>query len=106
MKQIGFKKVKSKVIDCLKTGKVRHEQRGDIDIKNLLAIGTVTTEQVATAIARASGDEYECRFHHYDSQIQVHIIKTVNAGKRWYIKWYFIEPETVFISVHEQSDAI
>ena len=98
---MGFKKVKAQVIDCLNTGKVRHEQRGDINVKNLLATGAVAAAQVAAAIDRARGYDYECNPHHYDPKIQVHIIKTVSAGKRWYIKWYFVELNTVFISVHE-----
>jgi len=39
---MGFKEVKSKVIECLNTGYVLHEQRGDIDIKNLLSTGVIS----------------------------------------------------------------
>jgi hypothetical protein len=29
-------------------------------------------------------------------------VKTQHAGQGWYIKWYFLEPDSVFISVHHQ----
>jgi hypothetical protein len=31
----------------------------------------------------------------------VHIIRTQHGDRTWYIKWYFIVPNVVFISVHE-----
>ena len=97
---MGFKKIKAEVIDCLNAGKVRHEERDNIEVKNLLAIGEVTVAQVAMIIARARGGDYECSPHHFDQKIDVHTIKTINGGKAWYIKWYFLEPNTIFISVH------
>ena len=39
--QMSFKEAKSKLIKCLKIGCVLHEERNDIDVKNLLAIGVV-----------------------------------------------------------------
>jgi len=97
---MGFKEVKAQVIDCLMHGRVRHEQRGDIDIKNLLATGVVTPEQVAAIIGRARGGDYESSPHHFDRKLPVHIINVRYGGIDWYIKWYFVEPNTVFISVH------
>ena len=97
---MGFKAIKQKVICCLKTGMVHHEQRNNIDIKNILATGVLTCEQVATIISRARGDDYSSSPHHFDNSIDVHIVKTRFAGFHWYIKWYFIDENTVFISVH------
>ena len=97
---IGYKDIKRQVIHCLKKGLVSHEQRNNIDIKNLLAIGQVTLEQTADALRRSSGDSYSTSPHHLDPSIDVHIVKTIHAGKNWYIKWYFVEPNSVFISVH------
>ncbi len=83
-------------------GRVEHElDRGEIDIKNLLLTGVVTTTQVADAIGRSSGSDYECRRHHFDEMIDVHIIRTRHDDRSWYIKWYFVLPNVVFISVHE-----
>jgi hypothetical protein len=97
---MGFRKVKSKVIDCLNSGYVFHEQRGDIDIKNLLSTGAVSVSCVTNIIGRARGSNYSCSPHHFDSSIDVHVIKAKHLGKSWYIKWYFIDPNCVFISVH------
>lgn len=100
---MGFKDIKFKVIQCLKQGRVYHEQRNNIDVKNLLAIGVLEQKNVATIIASASGDEYTHSPHHYDDSVTVHVIKTRYACFYWYIKWYFIDDNTVFISVHNQG---
>jgi hypothetical protein len=100
---LGFKEVKSKVIECLDNGFVIHEARNNIDIKNLLSTGAVSIGEVATIIGRARGNDYSNSPHHFDSEIDVHIIKTNHFNKSWYIKWYFTEPDCVFISAHEQD---
>lgn len=97
---MGFKEAKSKVIQCLNTGHVLHEERGNIDTKNLLSIGVITTEELVKIISRSSGNQYSSSPHHFDSHIEVHVIKTSYFREIWYIKWYFLEPDSVFISVH------
>ena len=97
---MGFKAVKAKILECLERGDVSHEQRGDIDIKNLLAIGQVSLDDVAQIIARARGDSYSSSPHHMVPSIDVHIVKTRHGSQDWYIKWYFVDPSSVFISVH------
>ena len=97
---VRYKEIKRQVIDCLNKGYVSHEQRNDIDVKNLLAIGKVSLEEVAEIIGRSRGNDYSSSPHHYDSSIAVHVIKTRLAGQYWYVKWYFVEPNSVFISVH------
>ena len=97
---MGFKSVKAKVLDCLERGDISHEQRGDIDIKNLLATGQVSPSKVAEILGRARGDSYSSSPHHLADSIDVHVVKTRYAGKEWYIKWYFVDPSSVFISVH------
>ena len=97
---VRYKEIKQQVIDCLNKGYVSHEQRNDIDVKNLLAIGQVSLEEVAEIIGRSRGNDYSSSLHHFDSSITVHIIKTRRAGHNWYVKWYFVEPNSVFISVH------
>ena len=97
---VRYKEIKRQVIDCLNKGYVSHEQRNDIDVKNLLAIGKVSLEEVAEIIGRSRGNDYSSSPHHFDSSITVHIIKTRRAGHNWYVKWYFVEPNSVFISVH------
>lgn len=97
---MGFKSVKSKVIDCLNNGNVLHEGRGNINIKNLLSTGVVSNADVVKLLASSRGDSYTTSPHHWDSSIDVHVISTRILGKKWYIKWYFSEPNSVFISVH------
>ena len=73
---VGFKDVKQKVIKCLNSG------------------------DVAGIIGRSRGDAYSSSPHHLDASVDVHIIKTTHSGKDWYVKWYFVDPSSVFISVH------
>ena len=97
---VGFKEAKRQVLDCLNNGYVLHQQRSAIDSKNLLAIGEMTHEEVAVIIARSIGGAYHCSPHHMDSSIDVHVLATSYRGQRWYIKWYYVEPYSVFISIH------
>jgi hypothetical protein len=97
---VGFKDVKGQVLACLASGNIQHEQRQAIDVKNLLVTGQVSEDDVSSIIARAKGNEYELSKHHVVSKIDVHILKTRYQGQSWYIKWFFIEPDSVFISVH------
>lgn len=98
---MGFRDAKKQVISCLKSGNIRYESRNDINIKNLLATGEVTSEQVAAILGKAKGNEHQSSSHHYDVNIEVHIVKTKLLDRNWYIKWYFVDPNSVFISVHE-----
>lgn len=100
---MSFKEAKSKLIKCLKIGRVLHEERNDIDVKNLLAIGVVTLEEAAYIIERSRGDGYFVSPHHFNSEIDVHVIKTRFSVQAWYIKWYFLGPDSVFISFHRQA---
>ena len=45
---MGFKEAKSLVISCLNSGQFYHEERNNIDVKNLLAIGTVSITDAVT----------------------------------------------------------
>ena len=98
---MGFKDVKRAAIDCLKNGAYDHEARADIDRKNLFSVGTVDADYVISLISKTSGDHYECSPHHQDSSIDVHVCRPFKDGCRWYVKFYFIEPDIVFISVHQ-----
>lgn len=97
---MAFRDAKKQVIACLKTGNIRHESRSELDIKNLLAVGDVDAKDVAAILGRARGNDYKSSSHHSYPSIEVHIVKTKHLGKDWYIKWYFIDPDSVFISVH------
>lgn len=95
-----FTLIKKQLIHCLINGHVLHESRNDIDIKNLLHIGSISIDDVCHIMKKSSGNEYSYSPHHMDADVTVHIVKTRYASQQWYIKWYFIEPDAVFISVH------
>ena len=94
-----FNAVKKAVMLALAAGAYQHEARGDIDVKNLLATGDVSATEVMALLRKSRGTEHQCSPHHFDSSITVHVIKT--GG--WYLKFYFIEPDTWFISVHPST---
>jgi alkylhydroperoxidase family enzyme len=96
----GFKDVKARVLNCLHSGAILHAERANIDVKNLLATGEVDVENVAAIISRARGSDYECSPHHRVASVDVHIINVRYRDRNWYIKWYFLDPDSVFISVH------
>ncbi len=99
---MNFKDAKRKVIECLNASNIQHEARNNLDIKNLLMTGAVTPTEVASILGRSRGNEHAASPHHFDASVEVHIVKTQHAGQSWYIKWYFLEPDSVFISVHHQ----
>jgi len=97
---MGFNNIKKRVIKCLDEGLVSHEMRNNIDVKNLLATGQVTLNEVATIIKRARSTDYMTSPHHFDASIEVHVLKVTYSCQFWYIKWYFNEANSVFISIH------
>ena len=78
---MGFNVVKKQVLECLKNGSVLHQERVDIDVKNLLAVGQVSLNEVADIIGRASGNSYSSSPHLQVEEIEVHIIKTRHGGE-------------------------
>ena len=98
MPKEGFKEAKRKAIRALENGTYLHEtNRSEIVTKNLLFTGTVSSNQVCDVIKRSSGQDHSSSCHHNDKTIQVHVIKRDG----WYVKFYFIDPDTFFISVHQ-----
>ena len=94
---MGFKLVKEKVITALLMGTYEHEVRVDIDEKNRLQNGEVTAQFVIDLIRKSTGNDYSSSPHHQDSKVEGHVI----VKNEWYIKFYFIDPSAVFISVHQ-----
>ncbi len=98
MPRIGFKEAKNKVIAALQTGTYQHEAtRSKVDTKNLLLMGSVTAEQICEVLKRCQGQDHQSSPHHQAPSIDVHVIRRDG----WYIKFYFVDPDTVFISVHQ-----
>ena len=73
-----------------------HEARGSIDEKNRLCTGDISTEELIGIVKRCNGTHHAMSAHHHVAGIMVHVLKRDG----WYIKFYFIDPETFFISVH------
>jgi hypothetical protein len=103
---VNFKDAKRRAIEALRSGDFQHEARNDIDDKNLLVTGRITAEQVVTLLNRCRGTQHASSPHHQDASIEVHVFKPVaraadGTQTRWYIKLYFLDPDTWFISVHQ-----
>lgn len=101
---MGFKEVRSKVIQALVDGRFSHEERSLAEGKNLLATGDVAPADVVALLKRCRGDQHTESPHHVLPTKTVHIFKPNSASGRWYIKCYVVEMdgvEAVFISVHQ-----
>lgn len=92
----GFKDVRKELLAALHQGRYQHESRKDINIKNQLATGEVAPETVGLIVQGCQGGEHSWSPHHFDTSVDVHLIKR----QGWYIKFYFLDPLTIFISVH------
>jgi hypothetical protein len=100
-KKIGFKEARRRLCQALQNPtSIVHEQRGDQEEKNLLATGVVTPREVLNVVRAATGNDYEEDVHHQDASVVIHVISRTHQGLEWYIKWYFVEPNVIFISVH------
>lgn len=93
----GYKEAKRKVLAALASGSYLHEARNQVDVKNKLATGEVSAQEVAELIKKSTGEDHSKSSHHADRSITVHVI----ARRGWYIKFYFVDPDTWFISVHQ-----
>lgn len=99
----GFREARHLVIQALQSGTYRHEPRADQDTRNLLSVGIVEKEQVVDMMKLCRGNQHETDTHHQDASVETHIFKPLVAGVVWYIKVYFEDPDTIFISVHESD---
>ena len=103
---MGFKSARENALVALKSGFIQHEARDDIDNKNLLSTGEVSTSEVVKMLKKCNGNQYSTSPHHADSSATVHIFKPqIKTEKNdeletWYIKLYFVAPDVWFISVH------
>lgn len=95
--QVGFKEAKRRLIDALREGTFLHEARSQVETKNLLQMGQVTPDDIVEIVKRCSGQHHERSPHHSATGIDVHILRRDG----WYVKFYFVDPDTIFISVHQ-----
>lgn len=99
MALMGFDEAKRHVLQALALLDFEHEARDNVAVKNLLQTGQISPQQVFDLIKRSRGHEHTCSPHHVLKEFEVHLIRTQD----WYIKFYFADPRTTFISVHRQE---
>lgn len=97
MRRAGFRDAKRRVLKALAEGTYLHEARNRIDVKNELATGAITAAEVIAVIARCNGTHHAASPHHADASVDVHVLRRDG----WYIKFYFLDEDTTFISVHK-----
>ena len=95
---MGFNEIKKKAVDCIKEGRYKNDKR-DLE-KNLFANRLLTEEDLLKIINSCNGDCYEVGKHHHMEAIPVHKLKPIGRYDGLYVKFYFLEPNIVFISVH------
>src|ERR1700677_1339882 len=98
---MGLKDARSKAIKCLQEGSAQAEERPDIEEKNLLKTGVVSSEEVITLLQYTKGGQYRSEVHSSIAGITVHIFEPEKDQVHWHIKFYFIDPNCFFISVHK-----
>ncbi len=98
---MGLRDIRSKAIECLKAGRVQAVERSDINEKNLLKTGGITSDDVVKLLNATRGDQYKTEPHKDDSSVLVHYFEPMVAGENWHIKLYFLEPDCWFISAHK-----
>lgn len=96
---MGFKEARARLIEALRSNQFTHDERTDVEDKNLLASRAVTREFVIRLLLRCAGWEYSTSRHHF-RDIDCHIFTPTIGGERWYIKVYWNHGNAVFVSVH------
>lgn len=97
---VGFRAARAKLIKALEDECFEFEYPQVRSGKNLLQSGEISPAFLVELLKRCSGTQYAVSPHHADQDVLCHIFKPQANKVRWYIKCYFLEPETVLISVH------
>ena len=91
----GFREAKRRVREALAEGAYQHEARNAIDVKNELSTGAISAAEVRAIVARCNGTHHTASPHRADASVRVHVLRRDG----WYIKFYFLDEDAVFISV-------
>ena len=97
---MGFNDIKKKVINCVEQGKAQSTPRSDKNEKNLFLTGDKSKDDVVSMLNKTKGTQYTSIHHDTVPDVEVHIFKPLIGDEEWYIKFYFIDPNCFFISVH------
>lgn len=106
---VALKEARKNAVAAINSGQIQHEPRDAIALKNLLAIGAVTTDDALLVINACKGDDYSTSQHHHDATVAVHVFKAKvktsidSAKENWYVKIYFLDPDIWFISMHKSE---
>ena len=100
---MGLRDVRDRAIGCLREGRVQAEVRSGPEEKNLLKTGEVSPGEVIDLLKATKGSQYSKSRHHFIEDIEVHIFKPIRGNFTWYLKLYFLDLETWFISVHKKA---
>lgn len=63
----------------------------------MLQMGLITPDDLTEIVKRCSRQHHERSPHHSITGIDVHILRRDG----WYVTFYFVDPDTIFISVHQ-----
>ncbi|MCC6650087.1 MAG: hypothetical protein IT348_02940 [Candidatus Eisenbacteria bacterium] len=96
----GFREARARLIRALETGRFNFEGDEVREGKNLLQSGEVSIEFVIALLSSCRGTEHTTSPHHFVPSSSCHIFKPVTKRVRWYIKCYFLDADTILISVH------
>lgn len=93
-----------KIIQCLTEGNIQNEHRPND--KNVFKSGKLSIDKLIEMIYQTTDQQYEHSLHHVLEKVKVYILKPVIENEEWYIKFYFIEPDCWFISVHKSNNGV
>ncbi len=97
---MSFKEIRATLIFCLKNGLYDHEIRTDMQTKNHFFSGIVSAEEVIDMVLACTGTDYRSSPLHGSSKEVAHILTPKGKYFGWYIKFYYVDASTIFISVH------
>lgn len=98
--KVGLRDARIRFVQALESGNYAHEARSDLEQKNWLAVGRVSSTRVVRMLHRCHGGQYGASPHHLVSNVTMHEFKPQYEGQTWYIKGYFIGQELRLFSVH------
>lgn len=103
---MSFRDARDKLVGCIRAGEFGHWPREDLLLKNWLAAGRITEEEVIRLILRCKGTHYRRGNQISPVGTVVHEFFPRDGDVEWYIKAYLSEEndeagiEAVFMSIH------